>query len=70
VGQARSEVGEAFGAKQELAYHQKRPTFTHQVEGVGRSATIVIRALDCHAHDFITVSPDSHLLDCSAKINS
>jgi hypothetical protein len=43
---------------------------THQAEGVGRSATVVIRALDCHAHDFITVSPESHLLNCSSKINS
>ena len=40
------------------------------VEGVGRSATIVKHALDCHAHAFITASPDSHLLDCSPEINN
>src|SRR5829696_3029490 len=82
IGQARPEVGEALGAKQQLADDQQRPPLAYEVEGVGSCAAVVVGAplrcgplrcgpLRCgrgrHAWDSTTASPDARSLRCFFK---
>src|SRR5919112_5200025 len=62
IRQAGAQVGEALGAKQELAHYQQRPALAYQVEGVGGGASVAVRAHGSHARDSTTGGPVPHLL--------
>jgi hypothetical protein len=44
VGQAAPQVGEALGAKQQLANNEQRPALADQVEGVSEAAGVAVCA--------------------------